>query len=662
MAEPKKELIDREKPHTEAREAVPPRPEMLETVDAMQLVADMLKEEGVKFIPYLTSGSSWGLEIAIGRAGIQKVHVRNEMTATFAMDAAGRVQGTKPGVAVIGSGTGMCNSTAGVVQAFCAQSPGVVICSEHPMSWDRFIGGQGIVMAEYLFQKIAKDVKRTAVHAHIPYEVKNAFRQACTPPTGPTVIAIPYDFTWLKLRQPRAVYHEIYADNPYNHTPSTAEMSRVQADPQLIDKTMRWIMEAEKPAVIVGEAVSYDDAEAELQEFVKMTGIPTHCRRNARGAIDEYDRLNCCGRARGRVMREADRAVVFGLKIGYLENLGLPPFWGAGTRHVQMQSCRENVSLSLVNTEWEVLGSAKFMLRQMIDWCQANGITKPPEKWNDWRKHIEEIKQWYYRRTVERTEKQRGKMPLHPDLVGRIMAEFLHEEVNEEVYTVIDGFTASSYFTDWQRVRHSRHNLDASDMIGIGHGPGMALGAGLATNRQKPIFVLLGDGAIGAGGMDIETCCRWDIPAVFVHENNSGMVSGGWKLFWSKSCSPTKNPMLDAFATLPDIRYDKMMAEFGCHTEFVERDAELRPALKRALDFARDKSKPAFVEVFVDPDVLHEIWYAYLTPITCAELEWDEIPEEGQEAILREGLIYPGYVPFCTESVRKAYAKRSERR
>lgn len=662
MAEQTKERIDREKPHTEVREASELPAEMFETVDGMQLFAEMLKEEGVKFIPYLTSGSSWGLEMAIGRAGIPKVHVRNEMTATFAMDAAGRVQGTKPAVALIGSGTGMCNSSAGVVQAFCAQSPGVCICSEHPMSWDRFIGGQGIVMAEYLFSKLAKDVKRITVPAHIPYEVKNAFRKACTPPTGPVVIAVPYDFTWLNLRQPRITYHTIYSDNPYNHKASTVEMTRAAANPQLIDETMKWIMEAEKPAMVVGEGITYDDAEAEFQEFVKLTGIPTHCRRNARGAIDEYDPLNCYGRARGRVMRGADRAIVFGLKLGYLENLGMPPFWGAGTRHVQMQSCSDNVSLALVNTEWAVVASPKFMLRQMIEWCKTSGITKPPEKWNAWRKYIEDTKQGYHQRTVERTERQRGKLPFHPDLAGRIIAEFTHKELNEDLYTVIDGFTASSYFTDWQRVRHSRHNLDASDMIGIGHGPGMALGAGLATDRGKPILVMMGDGAIGAGGMDIETCARWDIPAVFVHENNSGMVSGGWDLFWSKTCCPTKNPMLDAFATLPNIRYDKMMAEFGCHPEFVERDTELLPALKRSFDFVRDKSKPAFIEIFVDPDVLHEIWYAYLTPITCAELEWDEIPKEGQEVILREGLIFPDYLPFCTESVQEAYAKRAERK
>ena len=48
--------------------------------------------------------------------------------------------------------------------------------------------------------------------------------------------------------------------------------------------------------------------------------------------------------------------------------------------------------------------------------------------------------------------------------------------------------------------------LDAAETIGIGHGPGMAVAAGLYTKCEKPIIVLLGDGGLGAGGGDIETC------------------------------------------------------------------------------------------------------------------------------------------------------------
>jgi thiamine pyrophosphate-dependent acetolactate synthase large subunit-like protein len=177
-------------------------------------------------------------------------------------------------------------------------------------------------------------------------------------------------------------------------------------------------------------------------------------------------------------MRSADRAIVFGLRIAYMENSGLPPFWGATCQHVQMQSCRENVSLTLINTVDEVIGSPKLMLRQMIDCLKDLGVDGPPEKWNDWRKFVVDTKADYWDKALSRQDAMKGKTPLHPDLAGRLTAEFLGEELNNEVITIIDGFTASSFFTDWQKVVKSRYNVDASETIGIGHAPGLAIGAG----------------------------------------------------------------------------------------------------------------------------------------------------------------------------------------
>jgi len=377
--------------------------------------------------------------------------------------------------------------------------------------------------------------------------------------------------------------------------------------------------------------VHYEHAVEELNEFVELTGIPCHTRRVARGAISEYNPLNCYGRARGAVMRASDRALVLGLRIAYLENNGMPPFWGVNTRYVQAQPCKDDVCLGL-DTEYELIGNTKLMLRQMIDCAKSLGIRKPPEKWNDWRQFVLDRKTYYLQRAIERSEKARGSVPLHPDIVGRLMAEFVAEELNGEYITVVDGFTASTYWTDWNMCKFSGQVMDASETIGIGHGVGMAIGAALATNRKIPIIAVMGDGAIGAAGMDIETAVRWDIPAVFVQLNNDSVVTG-WQYFRAKALRPTGDYLKDSWEVLPHIHYERMFQEFGCHAEFVERDVELKPALKRALDFVRSKSKPAVVEVFIDKDVLQEVWATILTPVSNNLLKWDEIPEKGQKFI-----------------------------
>lgn len=651
--EAKPMLVDQLKPGSEFTEIELPN-EYLQETHVISLMADLAKKEGTEYIFGITAGAEFPMEGLFMKAGIKRVHVRHEQSATFAADAVGRLK-RRTAVTVIGPSTGLCNCTSGIAQSNAAQSPMLVIGGEHPAWTDSVQFAQGLVRGEQLFQGITKDVRRVTNPISMLYEFKRLYRLAMTPPMGPCALQIPWDTSYEKSRMPLYAAYSLYGPGNFERT----EQKMRYEDPALIEEAMKWLLSAEKPGIIAGESVWYDDAQEELRELTALTGIPCHTRRISRGCIDERDPLNCGGRGRGRFLRNCDRALILGLRIGYLEMHGYPPFWGEATRYIQAQTCRENVDLYL-GTDFELIGNVKAMLKQMIECVKSMGIKSPPEKWNEWRKMIADNKEYYRKKTLERTDAMRGVTPVHPDLIGRITAETITEELDDNAISVIDGFTASSYYTDWNVCRTGGMVLDASDTIGIGHGPGLALGAGLVTNRSVPIVCLIGDGGLGAAGMDIETCARWDIPVVFIHENNDTMVAGGWKLFWSKACTPTGNDMLDSFSTLPGIRYDKIMAEFGCHTEFVDKDADMKAALKRSLDFVRDKNKPAFIEVFVEGRTMNEIWGTFLTNC-CGFLEWEDLPEEGRKAIMELGLCDPTYRSFAPTWPDEAFAIRKKR-
>lgn len=637
MAVEKKEekmLVDKLKPKTEDEAAVTMSREMMEQVDVFQLAAEMLKEEGTEYTFCLMAGGTWPMEINSQKAGIPRVHVRHEQAAAFAADAWGRLT-RRPGVVIVGSGTCMTNAASGITQGYAAGSPMVILAADNSMVSDDRYSGMCISHAEQQYAGITKWVRRVGNTQSFLFQLKRAFRSAVDHPTGPVCVATPGDMgggVGASKRVTRITTQALYTPGYW-----APREWKTLADPDLIKRSLAWLMEAEKPAMLIGHALHQDDAQEELREFVHLLGIPCIPRRIARGAISEYDTLNPGGRARGATMRNADRAMVMGLRIGSLEHGGQPPFWGAKTRYIQAQSCQEMVDFVLP-TEFELIGNIRMMLRQYIECAKDMGIKGPPEKWNEWRKFIADTKADYERRTIERSEKMKGKTPLHPDLVGRLAAEFFTEEYNDDYISIIDGFTASSYFTDWNKARNSGSVLDAAETIGIGHGMGMAIGAGLATKREKPIFVLLGDGGLGAGGMDIETACRWNIPAIFFHENNHVMASGGWNLLLPNVANPTGNRLLDSWELTPNVRYDRMFAELGCHPEFVENDAQLKPALKRACDFAMREKKPAFIETFVDPDVLQEIWVGMAAGFS-RYAKWDELPDEGKKAILDYGLV-----------------------
>ena len=121
------------------------------------------------------------------------------------------------------------------------------------------------------------------------------------------------------------------------------------------------------------------------------------------------------------------------------------------------------------------------------------------------------------------------------------------------------------------------------------------------------------------------------------------MPTNIWRPWFRKSCAVTGIAMRYSNENLPWIRYDRMMAEFGCHTEFVMRDSELRPALNRATDWVRNKCKPAFIEVHTNPEVNNEI-VALFSSLIYGFLKWDEIAPEGQRYALTQGMAEEPYL------------------
>ena len=110
----------------------------------------------------------------------------------------------------------------------------------------------------------------------------------------------------------------------------------------------------------------------------------------------------------------------------------------------------------------------------------------------------------------------------------------------------------------------------------------------------RQVVLLLGDGAFGFAGMELDTLARHGVAVVAIVANN-----GIWAL--------EKHPMeaMYGYSVVADLRpgtrYDEVATALGCHGEFVTEPARLRPALQRA--FAA--GGPALVNVLTDPSVAY---------------------------------------------------------
>ena len=182
-----------------------------------------------------------------------------------------------------------------------------------------------------------------------------------------------------------------------------------------------------------------------------------------------------------------------------------------------------------------------------------------------------------------------GRAPLHPMRVYGELAKVL----DRDAIVVGDGGDFVSYAG---RVVDSYEPgcwVDPGPFGCLGSGLGYAMGAKLAW-PERQVVALLGDGAFGFSGMELDTLARHRVPVVVVIGNN-----GIWAL--EKHQMEAVYGYSVAAELRPGTRYDQVAEALGCHGELVERPMQLRQALERALR----SRKPAVVNVLTDPSIAY---------------------------------------------------------
>jgi thiamine pyrophosphate-dependent acetolactate synthase large subunit-like protein len=127
----------------------------------------------------------------------------------------------------------------------------------------------------------------------------------------------------------------------------------------------------------------------------------------------------------------------------------------------------------------------------------------------------------------------------------------------------------------------------------LGTGLPYAVGAGVATGGKRPIMLITGDSSIQFHIAELETAARLNLPLVVVVAVDYawGLEVGVYKRTFGQESRET------GAHWSPATRLDKVAEGFGCHGEFVEREEDIAPAIKRAYA----SGKPAVIHVLVDP-------------------------------------------------------------
>lgn len=549
----------------------------MSVVDGGTLVGRVLKEQQVKYLFAINGGHTFPILANLINNDIKLIHMRHEQATAYAADGWARTTG-QPGVCCVTAGCGLTNTITGLCVAALTNSAVVCIAGQHPTLEDG-IGSFQEAYGSDICRSFAKYTKRVLDWQRISVDLRQAFREALAPPQGVALVEIPANI----------LYHQAEEKTQFPGAKVyCVDDLRSQGNSPAVEQAVELLASAERPLLVGGDGVFWSGAAQELRELAECTHTPVYSRRAGQGAMPEDHALSVRGAWKKPFIGEADVIITVGFRFWSGEKFGQPPTWSGKAKYVQIDATPSRLG-GHVPADVPIVGDPKLVLRQMIDRAKERHATFERKRASAWLRKVAAARALFDQTIRDRESKVHQEVPLHPDRLARELVGVLDQTSS----VVIDSFTLSGYMSHWFLARFPGQIVDAGPLAPVGHGIGMAIGVQLA-RPGKPVVTVIGDGGIGIGGFDMETAARYKLPIVAVLWNNSS---------WGPSFD--QMPMLkgrtDPFDMLPNIRYDRLFAELGCHGEHVEHPDEIRPALERALA----SGKPALVNVIGDKRIGH---------------------------------------------------------
>jgi acetolactate synthase-1/2/3 large subunit len=515
------------------------------------LVARTLKQAGVGHIFTLCGGHILPIYDACVTENIRVIDMRHEQACAHAGDAYARLT-RNIGVAVVTAGPGVTDAVTGVANAYSARSPLLLIGGAAPLGL-RGLGALQETEQVGLLRPITKGAWTVAETRHIPEVITTAIRTALTGRPGPVFVEIPVD---LLLN----VVEDRLAPIPTGYVHRAATL----ADPDDVVRLAHLISRAERPVVMAGSGVYWDDAASALATFADASGVPVFMNGAGRGSLPP-DHPSAFAQARGWALGNADLVLVLGAPLDFRLGYGRPPTFAEDARVVMVDCDPAELGRNRA-VELGLTAHIGRALDQLVE-------TLPPAlpaRFDEWRRRLGQKERDGRDRLAREARSEQVPMSHY-----RWAAE-IASVVTPETIVVGDGGDVVGCASKLVPVSAPGQWLDPGPFGCLGVGPPFAIAAKLL-HPDRRVILIAGDGAFGLNGMEIETAVRFRLPVTVVIGND-----GGW--------GQIRNPQLSFFGaeravatSLPFTRFDRMVEALGGTGVHVTGPAALRSALERAL-------------------------------------------------------------------------------
>jgi benzoylformate decarboxylase len=417
--------------------------------------------------------------------------------------------------------------------------------------------------------------------------LRRAFTLATAPPSGPVYVAFPN--TVLEQR-------DVQADILPRERFMPKRLGDVLPDPKQVDELAKMLLDAKKPALILGDEVYKANALEEALELAELLSLPVHesplpafhCfpRQHPlfQGKFTSHERVGKKPKGTGFdfVLNAGDYDLGDYDVRELIRTVPEYPLFEPGTKVARFGLNPNSIGR---NTGFDLafLANVKLTLAALIEAVKKRGVPKENGPWKGRR-----------RPPVELEKERRGMNPIHPDELGWALERVLNE-VDEQAIIVSENLSGSNHFL-------STGGTDAKTWIGnssagLGWGIGAATGAKLAAPKRQ-VVCNIGDGSVMYGAAGFWTQARYRIPVLTVVCNNRNYQTVRHAYSRARGKMWEKEEFPGMYLGDPEIDFVKLAQSQGVDGIRVEDSGKLEGALRKGAK-ETENGNPFLVEVVV---------------------------------------------------------------
>jgi acetolactate synthase-1/2/3 large subunit len=549
-------------------------------ISTASLLLQYMEGEGVEYLFGIPGTTMVPLYAAINKQNaIKQILSKHEEGAAFMADGYARVSGGI-GVCYATSGPGATNLVTGVANAYMDNVPMLVITGQVPTS----IYGKGTfqdstkdgVDSLAMLNPLTKYSTMVISKYKMPDTIREAFRIALSGKKGPVHISYPKDIMEAEIE-----------DNLL--PPKTYRVKSEYFDRRLVIDATRKLIDAKKPAMIIGSGVIASEAVSEVMELAEMLNIPVATSPKGKGAFPEKHDLalgvmGWCGSpaAEEYLMGDIDVLLVVGAGLNQVTTFSWDPKLKPSDCLIQIDiepsQIGKNypVDIALVGDAAAVLSEISFrVLREL----QEHNF--------DQERPIEKITRFKEKVGIylDKAKMHSDETPVKPQT---IMAE-LQETAPEDAIIFADTGNAMCWATHYLQFQKPNFFCPFG-LITMGYATAAAIGGKLAA-PERPVISLIGDGCFLMNGMEVATAVNHNAPVVWIVFNNGklGLVHELQQYSLGKHTVSTEFKKIDCA---------KIAEGLGAQGISIQHPGELSKVLPEAIN----SGKPTVIDVTIDPN------------------------------------------------------------